>query len=153
MLSQRINNKYCFSHLLPLSALPVADMKNIDPATIQAQHGPVYDENGEEIQDLANLPYQDLDGKEINIWDSEGNLIQCRIPFFSSRATPGGPLFQLDNVTSMFDHFHYGDWTGHVNVSIYPQAFMMQYGHVQANTVLPEFHLAAQEINSNLPSR
>jgi hypothetical protein len=135
------------------SALPVAKMQNIDPATILEARGMVFDENEQEITDLANLPYEDLDGKEIKIFDLEGTLIPRRVPFFSPTAPAGGPLFQLDNVTSMFDHFHHGDRTGHVDVSIYPQAFMTRYGHLQANTVLPEFHQAAQAINSDLLSR
>jgi hypothetical protein len=125
---------------------------NVDPATILEEHHEVYDENDEPIADLVNLPYEDIDGNDVNIYDSGKNKIERRVQFFSSTAPPGGPLFQLQDATTMFDRFHYGDRTGNVSISVYPQAFMMQFGHVQANTVLPESHRAAQGINSELLS-
>jgi hypothetical protein len=149
-----IHNYYTHdvSHPSALRALVVAKMVNVDPTTIMENWGMVFDENEQEIQDLANFPYEDLDGTEINIYNLEGTKIERRVPYYDSNIPPAAPLFRLGNITSMFDEFHHGDRTGRVNVAVYPQAFMSQYGQLQANTVLPEFHQVAQEINSKLLS-
>ncbi|KAF8315299.1 uncharacterized protein EI90DRAFT_3175163 [Cantharellus anzutake] len=44
-----------------MNALPVAKMQNIDPATILEAHDMIFDENEQEIMDLASLPYEERD--------------------------------------------------------------------------------------------
>jgi hypothetical protein len=131
----------------------------IDPADILAEHGQVFDEYGQEIDDLEELPYGDEDNNPINIYDAGGNIINRKISLYRHSEAPGGILLKLDNVHTMFNRVYGNHWqsdphrTGKVVTKTYPQAFMTSFGHVQSNTVFPEFHQTAHSINQRLLSR
>jgi hypothetical protein len=131
----------------------------INPADILAEHGQVFDEYQQEIDDLEELPYEDEDDNPINIYDADGNIIDRKTLLYRDSEAPGGILLKLDNVHTMFNRI-YGNHrqsdphrTGRVVTKTYPQAFMTSFGHVQSDTVFPEFHQTAHSINERLLSR
>ncbi|KAF8326792.1 uncharacterized protein EI90DRAFT_3127575 [Cantharellus anzutake] len=62
-----------------LRACVVRGTEIIDPAYIVAEHGQVFDEYGQEIDDLDELPYGNEDNNPINIYDAGGNIINRKI--------------------------------------------------------------------------
>ncbi|KAF8310814.1 uncharacterized protein EI90DRAFT_3139120 [Cantharellus anzutake] len=141
------------------SARVVEHTEAISPTAIVATYGEVFDEFRQRIDELEDLPYEDEDGNPIEIYDTNGNIIQRKTAFFREEDPTGGILIKLDSVHAMFDRI-YGNHrqsdphrTGNVVTRIYPQAFMTSFGHVQSTTVFPEFHQTAQSVNRQLLSQ
>ncbi|KAF8342353.1 uncharacterized protein EI90DRAFT_3011842 [Cantharellus anzutake] len=158
------NHNFSFQHISRWSialathiVVPsIVDTEVLDPQAILEEFGTVFDEHGQVIEDLEHFDLEDEDGEPIPIFDSQGAQIDRKEELFREKATPGGLLFRLNSASHMFDRV-YGNprqsdpyRSESVKTHTYPQAFLTDYGHVQANSVFPEFHKAAQLINQAL---
>jgi hypothetical protein len=98
------------------------------------------------------------DGRENFVYDKDGFRIARRIPFFSTQIPDAGILVDLKKVHNLFttrsrfddDNDDDDDQRErrHVKVYGYPQAYLHDVGHVQANGVPDALQTAIDEMNN-----
>ena len=120
-----------------------------------------------QIGDLQSLPLHDENGHENRIYDVNGRKIARRNALISDLTLPYGLLVNLRTVTSLFESDdmdvdddlynddeeifqRYKHKENKVSLSVYPQAFLHDYGHIQAKGSLQLILPTIQRINSDL---
>jgi hypothetical protein len=115
---------------------------------------PLYDHWDPNIRaevELQDTPLLDDLGKERRIYDSEGVKIGQRDAVFDANEDNCGILLNLETVNELFlpavpgldlaDAQHQDAVDLDVpHISIYPQAFLRSYGHIQAKSVMTPFN-------------
>ena len=140
---------------------------DIDPEDIKARHRILYDswdpESRERILNLEELPLFDEQDTEIRIYDSDGRKIARRSARISDLSY--GHLVNLRTVTALFqsndemdiddDLYEEDENTtqlskqNKVSLSIYPQAFLHDYGHIQAKGPFYLMQPTIERVNSH----
>src|SRR5260370_4702743 len=134
-------------HLPPISSIAWLPC---DPDAIISDHGHVFDEDNNEIGDLAQYPLQDPKGNRISIFDQYGTCIECWELAINEDEEGGGILFDLDGASTLL---HSVDEDGEpmlMELHSYPQAFLPQYGHIHSTGVIPEIPEEVCQINQTL---
>lgn len=154
-----------------LSATVVERWEPIEVDTILEENTAIYDswdkDNRTPIQNLEELPLVDEEtGKEIRIYREDGQKIARRFAIANTVAGACGVLVDLKTASALFEdpnetgELEEDDWMlddeGEAepkpkrirNVSVYPQAFLRDYGHVQAKCGLNVTKPAIKAINS-----
>lgn len=137
---------------------------------IMAENDRVFDswdiESREEIDDLASFPLYDDTGKEIRIYSSDGRKIARRGANIAPGTTSCGVMVNLRTITSVFrtqdDSVELEDEPNDdldedtpardknkVSLSVYPQAFLRDYGHIQAKGPIQLMQPTIETINSS----
>ncbi|KAH7920877.1 hypothetical protein BV22DRAFT_1179673 [Leucogyrophana mollusca] len=121
--------------------------------------------NVRQVVDLNDYPLHDPNTNlEMNVYDPEGR----RVPRLRCRVAPNtlncGILINLDTVHDLFADFAPEDpdmmlvdedaiRNPDAVVSVFPQAFLRKYGHVQASTVLPQFTDTLNGIRTSIAAK
>lgn len=146
----------------------VDSWQQVPSENILVDHGEIYDSwdpaSRTLIDDLENLPLYDESGKEIRIYQANGKKIPRRGAILDPVKNACGILVNLKTISSLFsspDNYNdeeIGSWSDEeeahrpkekkdVGLSLYPQAFLQDYGHVQANSTMHLMTPAIREIN------
>ncbi|KAG1758543.1 hypothetical protein EDD22DRAFT_997786 [Suillus occidentalis] len=139
-----------------ISCLRVKRWEEVSDEEILLQHGVVYDSpdpNMREEVDLDHLPHRNPDTRrENNVYEENGRRIP-RLHGKSRRsAKPCGLLVNLETISELFTSYipdhpdaaidedaYAGEQSSTPSVSVYPQAFLRNKGHIQCDAVLPHF--------------
>jgi hypothetical protein len=145
---------------------------NIDD--IKAANPIIYDswdhDSRQVVEDLAALEQHTEDGKEIRIYDANGTKIARRAADLTLADDPCGilvnlrtiaSLFQSDNDTSSDVEMDTEDedirpsksTTNKVTLSVYPQAYLRDYGHIQAKGSIQLMKPVMDDINKAFQGR
>lgn len=127
-------------------------------AKINQKHWKVYDSWDEtlrkEIVDLETYPCFNPDGQENRIYNDSGRRIpRVRYLSDSDNERNAGVLVDLGEIMSLFSSSgdrRDRDSSPDLQVTLYPQAYIPQMGHVKANTVVRPFRDILEEVNSNI---
>lgn len=142
---------------------------DIDPGQIVQRHPIIYDSWDptcrQVIDDLQSLPLHDELDQEMRIYDSNGRKIARQNASISNSTIPCGLLVNLRTVTSLFhshddmdideDLFDEDENNrqrlkrNKLSLSIYPQAFLHDYGNIQAKGSLELMQPIIQRLNSD----
>ncbi|KAG1811023.1 hypothetical protein EV424DRAFT_1542652 [Suillus variegatus] len=140
-----------------LTCKPVSRWEKIPEDELLDAHDIIYDSPNSSFRQPVNLedfPPRDPDTqKENNIYDEDGRRIPRFDGLCSPNVKPCGVLINLESITELFsaiiaeddglafdpDIIMDDENLGIPRVSVYPQAFLRKYGHIQCNTVLPHF--------------
>jgi hypothetical protein len=161
-----------FDSSFPCSATEVDDWINTDLDIIRTRHPVIYDSWDpacrQRVDDLDNLPLLDEHGYEKRIYDTNGRKIARRQASIAEWTSPCAILVNLRTVTALFqsdddmavdedlasDDEEATCSKSHANkisLSVYPQAFLRDYGHIQAKGPLQLIQPTIQKINSDFP--
>lgn len=150
------------------SVKKVSKWQNIDPEEIEAEHKAIYDsphrDGRKVIRHLEDLPMVDGESNsEVPIFSEDGRRIPRRTPLFSRGRKPCGLLVALQKIHRFFEHQHDpiyvydSDEDGFdgvhqtaPNVSMYPQAYLHKYGHIQAKGIPGPLHAMLLGINQSV---
>jgi hypothetical protein len=119
------------------------------------------------VDDLADLPLYDEYQKEIRIYDEHGRKIARRGASINVNSSACGLLVNLKTISSLFagsEDLNFDDdedddsesgeprppQKPSVPLSLYPQAFLRDYGHIQAKGTINILNVAIDEINEGL---
>jgi hypothetical protein len=141
----------------------------VENDSIVEDHEDIFDSPDEDIRrrvDIKSLPLVDEEGHEINIYDADGYRIPRRLPRHRRTTSSCGLLADLTRVRSLFrpevdmdimdmdvDEIGENLEQDHLTLNVYPQAFLRQFGHFQANDVPRGFNPILRTINRRLASR
>ena len=153
------------------SAKQVDDWVPIDEEEILAENEKIYDhwdaDIREEIDDLHSLPLADENGREMRIYSSDGRKIARRGMHVAPGTICCGILVNLRTITSVFrteendlemeedseedldDEDRPTGESSRVSLSVYPQAFLRDYGHIQARGPIQLMQPIIESINSS----
>jgi hypothetical protein len=144
--------------------------RHISPEDLAVDDINIYDspDNNDRnlIDHLDTLPLLDDNHQEINIYNQDGYRIPRRVPLHNINHEPCGLLADLTRIRSLFrspaESAYNPNDTDSDNdtdilhnpctINVYPQAFLRQYGHFQANDVPLGFHPIINSINRSLPT-
>jgi hypothetical protein len=154
------------------SATEVDHWIEADLNDVKARHPIIYDSWDlscrEQVHDLGALPLLDEHGHENRIYDANGRKIARRSASIDEWTSPCAILVNLRTVTSLFqsdDDMSVDDDLpsddeddprpkhnrNKISLSVYPQAFLHDYGHIQAKGPLQLMQPTIQKINSEFP--
>jgi hypothetical protein len=95
-------------------------------------------------------------GNEIRVYTEDGYLFPRREPYVDPHSPPCGILLNLRNADRLYGH-ELPDVDDanfdNVVISIYPQAFLHQYGHMKASGTLSSFNHVIRDIKSQTGKR
>ena len=155
------------------SAKQVDEWVALDEDHIQAEHDIIFDswdiESRNVIEDLSEIPLYDDTGKEIRIYSSDGRKIARRGAHLAPDTKSCGVLVNLRTITSVFqpddnnvdmeeetdeemdmdEEDRPARATNRVSLSVYPQAFLRDYGHIQAKGPLQLMQPIIETINAS----
>jgi hypothetical protein len=134
---------------------------------IQARHDTLYDgyDKGQRQEvDLEKLPLLDEEGEEIWVYNERGFRVPRRNPMFSKKTGEAGVMVDLRKVHDLFnrdmleqadddmsdDEFEDLPEPTRVTVYGYPQAFLHDIGHIQANGVPDGIKDAIEQLNNSV---
>jgi hypothetical protein len=161
-----------FDPFFPCSATEVDHWIDADLDDIRARHPVIYDSWDpscrHQVDHLDVLPLLDEHGYENRIYDVNGRKIARRKASIAECTLPCAILVNLRTVTALFqsdddmsidedppsDDEEPTSSKSHQNkisLSVYPQAFLHDYGHIQAKGPLQLMQPTSQKINSQFP--
>jgi len=161
-----------FNSSFACSATEVDDWINTDLNDIRRRHPVVYDSWDpacrQHVDDLDDLPLLDEHGYEKRIYDTNGQKIARRQASIAEWTSPCAILVNLRTITTLFqsdddmavdEDLDSDDEEAtcsksrenKISLSVYPQAFLRDYGHIQAKGPLQLIQPMIQKINSNFP--
>jgi hypothetical protein len=149
------------------------DWVPVDPDDILARFNQIYDspdiQTRHLVHDLHSLDLLDENGKENKIYEENGRKICRRGASIEGNSGTCGVLVNLRSISSLFtaeDHVDFNDSdidnddsdSGHppppqrcsTPLSLYPQAFLRDYGHIQAQGIVNIVNGALNKINNDL---
>jgi hypothetical protein len=168
-------NLSCYSRFnssFAVSATEVDHWINTDLNDIRGRHPVVYDSWDpscrQRVDNLDELPLLDEHGYEKRIYDVNGRKIARRKASIAEWTLPCAILVNLRTVTALFqsdddmavdedlasDDEEATCSKSHetkISLSVYPQAFLRDYGHIQAKGPLQLIQPTIQKINSDFP--
>jgi hypothetical protein len=138
------------------SATKVNRWADIPNEEILLEHEVVYDSPDPLVRqevDLGELPHSDAEtNDENNVYDEEGRRIPRRLGMAAPGTKSCGILVNLETIPELFSSFipDHEDMVMDPDVyededlrtplvNVYPQAFLRKIGHIQCNTILPQF--------------
>ncbi|KAG2354615.1 hypothetical protein BDR07DRAFT_1494309 [Suillus spraguei] len=139
-----------------ITATKVNQWEDISNEQILLNHEAVYDSLDPLVRqevDLEELPHQDPETEDENkVYDKGGRRIPWHMGMVALGTKSCGILVNLETVPELFSSFIPDDEDMVMDpdvyedqdirtplVNVYPQAFLRKTGHMQCNTVLPQF--------------
>lgn len=115
------------------------------------------------VDDLLELPLTDEAGQEINVYDEDGFRIPRRTPLHHRHCPPCGILLDLSQAYTLFQspyshelseaanaEVNLSEEFPQVKLSVYPQAFLKKFGHLQSDGPPLGFQDLLHAINQKL---
>lgn len=107
------------------------------------------------LKDLATYPVFDDSGHENRIYSENGDRISRVTALCDEEAQTAGILVRLDSVRDLFhnDSNSGGDGQGDgpsTSVTVYPQSFFGNLGHVKANASISVFQRIIERVNRDI---
>jgi hypothetical protein len=127
---------------------------------IRRRHSVVYDHYLEDYRmpvDLDETPLQDDTGKEVKLYDASGRKVARRSADVDMSKPPCGVLLNLKTIEQFYavghnndsdDDLDNDDYESSPRVSVYPQAFLRNVGHIQSDGISPAFSKILGNINT-----
>lgn len=106
------------------------------------------------MEALPEYPVLDEDGLERKVYTESGAFIKRTRPKFARGTPTAGVLVRLDTISQMFERdeemYDAGEDEEGIRVSVYPQSYLPNLGHVKANGVVTMFGDVIKEINEEI---
>lgn len=140
---------------MELQEIPYADVLE----KVMRLNGPIYDSfdphtrNVIDIDELQDYPVFDDEGHEIRIYSETGQRISRILAITEEDARTAGILVKLDSIGELFANpaAEEDDESNERSVSplvtVYPQSYFSNYGHVKAGTTISVFQEVLDQVN------